>query len=124
MGRVKHEIRAVYDDSTITVYQAYSPQIAGPALKAGRFAPPFERDRITDVTPLVRRIRDHLAREVLARADLDREAGLVGDNWSQRPSSRTPDRTPRPRSEASIGVALDSRATGGCPAAVLHARDV
>ncbi|MEV6297769.1 DUF4291 domain-containing protein [Actinoplanes sp. NPDC051861] len=46
-----HEIRAVYDDETITVYQAYSPAIAEPAVRAGRFVPPFKRDRMTWVKP-------------------------------------------------------------------------
>ncbi|MFI1996534.1 DUF4291 domain-containing protein [Actinoplanes sp. NPDC020271] len=46
-----HEIRAVYDDATITVYQAYSPAIAEPALRAGRFVPPFKRERMTWVKP-------------------------------------------------------------------------
>ncbi len=46
-----HEIRAVYDDETITVYQAYSPAIALPALAAQRFVPPFKRDRMTWVKP-------------------------------------------------------------------------
>ncbi|MFG2039701.1 DUF4291 family protein [Dactylosporangium sp. NPDC048998] len=31
------QIRAVHSAETITVYQAYGPQIALPALKAGRF---------------------------------------------------------------------------------------
>jgi hypothetical protein len=42
------------------------------------------------------------AREVLARADLDPEAGLVGDSWSQRPSSRTPDNTPHPDMQLNV----------------------
>ncbi|MBO3743466.1 DUF4291 domain-containing protein [Actinoplanes flavus] len=51
MGGVKHEIRAMYDDSTITVYQAYSARIAVPAVSAGRFVPPFKRDRMTWIKP-------------------------------------------------------------------------
>lgn len=46
-----HEIRAAYDDETITVYQAYPPEIAGPAVRAGRFVPPFKRDRMTWIKP-------------------------------------------------------------------------
>jgi hypothetical protein len=42
------------------------------------------------------------AREVLARADLDPEAGLVGDSWSQRRSSRTPDNTPHPDMQLNV----------------------
>jgi hypothetical protein len=46
-----HQIRAVHDDHTITVYQAYSPAIAEPAVAAGRFVPPFKRDRMTWIKP-------------------------------------------------------------------------
>jgi hypothetical protein len=45
------EIRAAFDAETITVYQAYSPAIALPALDAQRFVPPFKRDRMTWVKP-------------------------------------------------------------------------
>ncbi|WIM96218.1 DUF4291 domain-containing protein [Actinoplanes oblitus] len=45
------EIRAVYDDRSITVYQAYSPAIAVPAVAAGRFVPPFKRERMTWIKP-------------------------------------------------------------------------
>lgn len=43
-------MRAAFDDSTITVYQAYSPQVADAALAASRFAPPFSRSRMTGQT--------------------------------------------------------------------------
>jgi hypothetical protein len=46
-----HEIRAVHDDETITVYQAYGAAIALPALDAQRFVPPFKRERMTWVKP-------------------------------------------------------------------------
>ncbi|MEV4635860.1 DUF4291 domain-containing protein [Actinoplanes sp. NPDC049548] len=45
------QIRAAYTDRTITVYQAYSEAIAGPAVRAGRFVDPFKRDRMTWVKP-------------------------------------------------------------------------
>lgn len=45
------QVRARYFADTITVYQAYSPQIAVPALAAGRFVAPFKRDRMTWVKP-------------------------------------------------------------------------
>ncbi|RZT77947.1 uncharacterized protein DUF4291 [Micromonospora violae] len=45
------QIRAHYSADTITVYQAYSPQIAVPALAAGRFVAPFKRDRMTWIKP-------------------------------------------------------------------------
>jgi hypothetical protein len=35
----------------VTVYQAYSPEIAGPAVAAGRFVPPFRRERMTWIKP-------------------------------------------------------------------------
>ncbi|MEU0554929.1 DUF4291 domain-containing protein [Dactylosporangium sp. NPDC006015] len=47
----RHAVRAVFDADTITVYQAYSPAIALPALDAQRFVPPFKRDRMTWVKP-------------------------------------------------------------------------
>ncbi|TDC38879.1 DUF4291 domain-containing protein [Micromonospora sp. 15K316] len=45
------QIRAHYRADTITVYQAYSPQIALPAVAAGRFVAPFKRDRMTWIKP-------------------------------------------------------------------------
>ncbi|MET1075244.1 MAG: DUF4291 domain-containing protein [Umezawaea sp.] len=45
------EVRADYDDRHITVYQAYSPAIAVPALAAGTFVPPFRPGRMTWVKP-------------------------------------------------------------------------
>ena len=44
-------IRAAYDDQTITVYQAYGPQIAEPAVRAGTFTGAFSRDRMTWIKP-------------------------------------------------------------------------
>ena len=35
-------IRASYSEHTVRVYQAYRPEIAKPALEAGRFVPPFK----------------------------------------------------------------------------------
>ncbi|GAA2638098.1 DUF4291 domain-containing protein [Dactylosporangium fulvum] len=46
-----HQIRASYTTETITVYQAYSPRIALPALAAGRFVAPFKRERMTWIKP-------------------------------------------------------------------------
>jgi hypothetical protein len=45
------QIRARYSANTITVYQAYSQQIASPAAAAGRFVAPFKRDRMTWIKP-------------------------------------------------------------------------
>ncbi|MBG0568958.1 DUF4291 domain-containing protein [Actinoplanes aureus] len=45
------QIRAVFDEDSVTVYQAYSPAIAEPAVRAGRFVPPFKRERMTWIKP-------------------------------------------------------------------------
>jgi hypothetical protein len=47
----ERQVRASYSADMITVYQAYSPAIAEPALAAGRFVPPFKRDRMTWIKP-------------------------------------------------------------------------
>jgi hypothetical protein len=44
-------VRAAYTEQTVTVYQAYSPQIAEPAVRAGTFVAPFSRDRMTWIKP-------------------------------------------------------------------------
>ena len=46
-----HTIRAIFDDKIIRVYQAYRPEIAEPALAAGRFLPPFKMGRMTWIKP-------------------------------------------------------------------------
>lgn len=45
------QVRANYDDTSITVYQAYGDAIAQAAITAGRFAPPFKLDRMTWIKP-------------------------------------------------------------------------
>ncbi|WP_199440091.1 DUF4291 domain-containing protein [Umezawaea beigongshangensis] len=45
------QVRADHDARTITVYQAYSPAVAEPALAAGRLVPPFRPDRMTWIKP-------------------------------------------------------------------------
>ncbi|HHT13130.1 MAG TPA: DUF4291 domain-containing protein [Propionibacterium sp.] len=44
-------IRASFDDDLITVYQAFSPSIAVPAVEQGRFVPPFSMDRMSWIKP-------------------------------------------------------------------------
>lgn len=44
-------IRAVYSESTITVYQAYDPEIGLPAAREGRFPGAWKRDRMTWIKP-------------------------------------------------------------------------
>ena len=41
-------------------------------------------------------------RELLSQAELDPAAGLIGDTWSQRPSSRTTDRSPHPDMQLNV----------------------
>ncbi|GAA1301352.1 hypothetical protein Psi02_28570 [Planotetraspora silvatica] len=45
------QIRAAYSEESITVYQAYDPAVAGPAVAAQRFVPPFKRERMTWIKP-------------------------------------------------------------------------
>ncbi len=45
------EIRAVYDDRSIIVYQAYREEIALPAVAQQRFVPPFSLNRMTWIKP-------------------------------------------------------------------------
>lgn len=47
----EREIRAQYNDDTIVVYQAYSPQIAESAVKDQTFRSPFSFHRMTWVKP-------------------------------------------------------------------------
>lgn len=44
-------IRAVFDKDTITVYQAYRPAIAIPAVENQTFVPPFKMERMTWIKP-------------------------------------------------------------------------
>ncbi len=41
-------------------------------------------------------------RKVLEEATIDLSKGLLGDNWSRRPSSRTPDKSPHPDMQLNI----------------------
>jgi len=47
----ERQIRAEYNDQTITVYQAYRKEIAIPAIKNQTFAPPFKITRMTWIKP-------------------------------------------------------------------------
>lgn len=53
------------------------------------------------------------AREVLEQGELDPAAGLVGDNWRQRGSSRTPDRSAHPDMQLTIMSARVLRLVAG-----------
>ena len=50
-GIPERQVRALFDDDTITVYQAYRSEIADAALAAGTFVAPFKRDRMTWIKP-------------------------------------------------------------------------
>ncbi len=45
------QIRAVFFDDTVRVYQAYNDEIADAALAAGTFVPPFSMTRMTWIKP-------------------------------------------------------------------------
>jgi hypothetical protein len=47
----RRKIRAVFDDETLTVYQAFNDEIADAALAKGRFVKPFSFDRMTWIKP-------------------------------------------------------------------------
>jgi hypothetical protein len=47
----RKQVRALFDASTITVYQAYRPEIAHAAVAAQRFVAPFSMTRMTWVKP-------------------------------------------------------------------------
>lgn len=47
----KYRIRALHTDSTVTVYQAYTPGIGLPAAREGRFPQTWQRDRMTWIKP-------------------------------------------------------------------------
>jgi len=52
MNIPKKQIRAVYNQDTIRVYQAYSDDIANSALKSNKFiSPPFKMERMTWIKP-------------------------------------------------------------------------
>jgi hypothetical protein len=50
-SRPYHEVRAAFSDTTVRVYQAYSPAIADKAVAAQRFVPPLSRERMTWIKP-------------------------------------------------------------------------
>ncbi|MGW1888539.1 DUF4291 domain-containing protein [Streptomyces sp. NPDC001970] len=51
MEEPQRRIRALHTPSTITVYQAYSPEIGIPAVRQGRFPAAWKRDRMTWIKP-------------------------------------------------------------------------
>ncbi|MFE5840537.1 DUF4291 domain-containing protein [Streptomyces niveus] len=51
MPEPKHQIRALYTAATVTVYQAYAPEIGLPAVQDGRFPAAWKRERMTWIKP-------------------------------------------------------------------------
>ncbi|MFI6205799.1 DUF4291 domain-containing protein [Streptomyces sp. NPDC051041] len=51
MEEPRHGIRALHTASTITVYQAYCPELGLPAVREGRFPAAWKRDRMTWIKP-------------------------------------------------------------------------
>lgn len=54
------------------------------------------------ILKMIVRRPDTLQREVLEEGMIDLNEGLLGDNWSRRPSSRTPDKSPHPDMQLNI----------------------
>ena len=51
MEEPKYRVRASYTADTITVYQAYAPEIGLAAARDGRFPAAWKRDRMTWIKP-------------------------------------------------------------------------
>ncbi|MFJ2811384.1 MULTISPECIES: DUF4291 domain-containing protein [unclassified Kitasatospora] len=51
MSEPKHRIRALHTATTVTVYQAYPPEIGLPAAQDGHFPAAWKRDRMTWIKP-------------------------------------------------------------------------
>lgn len=51
MAEPEHQIRGLYTASTITVYQAYAPEIGLAAARDGHFPAAWKRDRMTWIKP-------------------------------------------------------------------------
>ncbi|MFD4766254.1 DUF4291 domain-containing protein [Streptomyces niveus] len=51
MSEPRHQIRALCTAATVTVYQAYAPEIGLPAVQDGRFPAAWKRERMTWIKP-------------------------------------------------------------------------
>ncbi|MEU0036369.1 DUF4291 family protein [Streptomyces sp. NPDC006333] len=51
MAEPRHQIRALYTASTVTVYQAYLSEIGLPAARDGRLPAAWQQDRVTWIKP-------------------------------------------------------------------------
>jgi hypothetical protein len=67
----------------------------------------------TGTLDLIVRRPDTGEREVLREGELDATVGLVGDNWSVKPSSSTPDGSPHPEAQLNIMNARAAQLVAG-----------
>ena len=112
------QIRAVYDDRTVRVYQAYSHEIADAALARGTFvSPPFKLDRMTWVKPsflwMMYRagwgLKDAGQARILA-IDVDRDGfdwALAHGRLAHHPSVAAEAPARRSRGEVSVRIQWD-----------------
>ncbi|WKX74244.1 DUF4291 domain-containing protein [Streptomyces sp. XD-27] len=86
MEEPKRGIRAQYTDTTITVYQAYPPEIGLPAARQGRFPAIWKRDRMTWIKPsfLWMMYRSGWATEAGQETVLAVEISRRGFEWALR----------------------------------------
>ena len=47
----ERQVRALFNEHSVSIYQAYSPEIANPAVSSGTFVSPFKRTRMTWIKP-------------------------------------------------------------------------
>ncbi|QWP79283.1 DUF4291 domain-containing protein [Lysobacter sp. K5869] len=116
-GLPYRQIRAVYDDATIRVYQAFNDQIADAALAAGRFVEPFSRSRMTWIKPSFRWMmyragwgyKDDNQRRILA-IDIRREGfewALANSCPSHPDPAMTPEQWQRHRDATPVRIQWD-----------------
>lgn len=116
-GIAYRQIRAVYDDATIRVYQAFNDPIAEAALAAGRFVAPFSRSRMTWIKPSFRWMmyragwgyKDDDQRRILA-IDISREGfewALAHSCPSHPDPSMTPEQWRRHRDATPVRIQWD-----------------
>lgn len=86
MDEPHRRIRALHTASTITVYQAYSPEIGRPAVRDGRFPPAWKRDRMTWIKPSFRWMmyRSHWGTRAGQETVLAVEITRDGFDWALR----------------------------------------
>lgn len=111
------QIRAVHDDATIRVYQAFNDPIADAALAAGRFVAPFSRSRMTWIKPSFRWMlyragwgyKDDNQRRILA-IDISREGfeWALANSCSSHPDpAMTPEQWQRHRDATPVRIQWD-----------------